>query len=77
MGSTSRDPSGEKLVREAGADHFFLDDGSIATTVYRAWKSGVTKILELVGTTTLADSLRAATKGGVVCMAGMVGNQRA
>ncbi|TCQ97327.1 zinc-binding alcohol dehydrogenase family protein [Neorhizobium sp. JUb45] len=33
------------------------------------------KVLELVGTTTLEDSLKSADSGGVVCMAGMVGNQ--
>jgi NADPH:quinone reductase-like Zn-dependent oxidoreductase len=32
-------------------------------------------VLELVGTTTLADSLRCAKQGGIVCMTGMVGNK--
>jgi NADPH:quinone reductase-like Zn-dependent oxidoreductase len=31
--------------------------------------------LELVGTTTLLDSLRCAKQRGIVCMTGMVGNQ--
>jgi NADPH:quinone reductase-like Zn-dependent oxidoreductase len=34
---------------------------------------GADRVLELVGTTTLADSLRAAARHGVVCMTGMVG----
>ena len=33
------------------------------------------KVLELVGTTTLEDSLRCAKEGGVVCMTGIVGNK--
>ena len=33
------------------------------------------KVLELVGATTLADSLRCARRGGLVCMAGMVGDR--
>ena len=36
---------------------------------------GVDKVLELVGTTTLQDSLRCAKQRGIVCMTGMVGNK--
>jgi len=32
-------------------------------------------VLELVGTTTLADSLHCARQRGIVCMTGMVGNK--
>jgi NADPH:quinone reductase-like Zn-dependent oxidoreductase len=38
------------------------------------WEGRVDKVLELVGTTTLADSLAAVREPGVVCMAGMVGD---
>jgi NADPH:quinone reductase-like Zn-dependent oxidoreductase len=34
----------------------------------------VDKVLELVGTLTLEDSLRCAKQRGIVCMTGMVGN---
>ncbi|KAG9006592.1 hypothetical protein FRB94_000609 [Tulasnella sp. JGI-2019a] len=37
--------------------------------------NGVTKVLELIGTTTLKDSLRCVRPGGIVCMTGMVGNK--
>jgi Zinc-binding dehydrogenase len=33
------------------------------------------KVLELIGATTLLDSLRCAKQGGIVCMTGMVGNK--
>lgn len=75
MGATSRSASGEALVRAAGADRFFLDDGAIAASVRTRWDGGVDKVLELVGTTTLQDSLRAARERCTVCMAGMVGNR--
>ncbi len=75
VAATSRSPSGEALVRAAGADSFFLDDGAIAAAVRSAWDGGADKVLELVGTTTLQDSLRATRAPGVVCMAGMVGDQ--
>jgi len=39
------------------------------------FSSGVDKMLELIGTTTLGDSLRCAKQRGIVCMTGMVGNK--
>jgi len=43
--------------------------------VRRQWDGGVDKVLELVGTTTLEDSLHCAREPGIVCMAGMVGDR--
>jgi NADPH:quinone reductase-like Zn-dependent oxidoreductase len=43
--------------------------------VRRNYPQGVDKVLELIGTTTLEDSLHCAREGGVVCMTGIVGNQ--
>jgi len=75
VGSTSRSPGGERTVRLAGAHRFFLDDGTIAQKVREQWNGGADKVLELVGTTTLADSLQCARESGIVCMAGMVGDR--
>lgn len=74
VGSTSRHVANEALVRGSGADHFFLDDGTVAGAVRQVWEGGADKILELVGTTTLADSLAAVREPGIVCMSGMVGD---
>jgi NADPH:quinone reductase-like Zn-dependent oxidoreductase len=62
-------------LRSSGADEVFLDDGSIAETVRKSYPKGVDKVLELIGTTTLEDSLRCAREGGIVCMTGIVGNK--
>lgn len=75
VGATSRSATGEATVRMAGADRFFLDDGAIAQTVREQWDGGADKVLELVGTTTLADSLQSTREPGIVCMAGMVGDR--
>jgi len=74
VASTSRRPEGETLVREAGADRFFLDDGEVSNAVRGIWEGGADKVLELVGTTTLADSLASVREPGMVCMTGMVGD---
>jgi NADPH:quinone reductase-like Zn-dependent oxidoreductase len=73
--STSRNPAREQLLRKAGADEVIIDGGAIAGEVKKRLASGVDKVLELIGTTTLKDSLRCARQGGVVCMTGIVGNQ--
>jgi NADPH:quinone reductase-like Zn-dependent oxidoreductase len=75
VGATSRHAAGEAMVRESGAEHFFLDNGAIAGAVGATWAGGADKVLELVGTVTLADSLAAVRAPGIVCMAGMVGDR--
>ena len=75
VAATTRNPDRERLLRESGADQVFIDSGSISEQVNEVFAGGVEKVLELVGTTTLKDSLRCATQGGIVCMTGMVGNK--
>src|SRR6516165_3997292 len=75
VASTTRNPERAQLLRVGGADQVFIDTGSIADDVKRVLPGGVDKVLELVGTTTLHDSLRCAKEGGLVCMTGMVGNK--
>ena len=75
VASTSRRPDREQLLRASGADQVFIDTGAIAQEVKEVFPSGVDKVLELIGTTTLGDSLRCAKQRGIVCMTGMVGNK--
>ncbi len=75
VAATTRKPEREKLLRENGADQVFIDTGDIADQVKEVFPCGVNKALELVGTTTLIDSLRSTKAKGIVCMTGMVGDQ--
>jgi NADPH:quinone reductase-like Zn-dependent oxidoreductase len=75
VASTTRRPDREQLLRSSGADQVFIDTGAIAEQVKEVFPSGVDKVLELIGTTTLGDSLRCAKQRGIVCMTGMVGNK--
>ena len=63
------------MLRESGVDQVFIDTGSIFEQVREVCPGGVDKVLELIGTTTLKDSLRCAKKNGIVCMTGIVGNK--
>ena len=74
VAATTRKPERQAMLLENGADHVFTDSGTIAQDVRKVFPNGVNKVLELVGTTTLMDSLAAAAIHGVVCMTGMVGN---
>jgi NADPH:quinone reductase-like Zn-dependent oxidoreductase len=73
--STSRNPAREPLLRAAGANEVVIDDGAIARAVQALPGGAADKVLELIGTTTLVDSLHCAREPGIVCMMGMVGDK--
>jgi NADPH:quinone reductase-like Zn-dependent oxidoreductase len=75
VAGTTRRSDRERLLRTSGVDQVFIDNGSIAEQVKEVCPGGVGKVLELVGTTTLLDSLQCARQRGIVCMTGMVGNK--
>jgi NADPH:quinone reductase-like Zn-dependent oxidoreductase len=74
VAATTRKADRESMLKDNGADHVFIDTGEIASDVRKIFPDGVDKVLELVGTTTLLDSLQSVARFGSVCMTGMVGN---
>jgi NADPH:quinone reductase-like Zn-dependent oxidoreductase len=75
VAATTRQPDRDPLLRSSGVEQVFIDTGSIAATVRDAYPEGFDKVLELVGTTALKDSLRCCRQGGIVCMTGIVGGR--
>ncbi len=75
VAATSRRADREQMLKDNGAHHVFIDSGQIAADVRRIFPNGVDRVLELVGTKTLLDSLQTAAPHGVVCMTGMVGGE--
>lgn len=73
--ATTRNEEKTALLLNNGADHVLIDDGHIAPKLRSVYTSGVDKVLELVGTSTLKDSLKCAAPGGSVCMTGMLAEQ--
>ncbi|KAI9814661.1 MAG: hypothetical protein M1827_003217 [Pycnora praestabilis] len=73
--STTRNESREELLRASGAHDVLIDSGSVAEEARSRYPDGFDKVLELVGVTTLADSLKAVKKNGIVCTAGIVGGK--
>jgi NADPH:quinone reductase len=73
--ATTRRPERADTLTALGVDHVIVDDGDIAAKVRAVVPGGVQAALELIGTPTLPDTLRATALHGVVCFSGMLSNQ--
>lgn len=73
--TTSRKPDKKQSLLDNGADYVVIDNGSIAEKVREIYPKGVNKVLELIGTRTLKDSLKCIAAKGTVCMTGILGNE--
>ena len=68
-----RRPDRAGLALSKGAHHVVVEGREFADGVQAIAPDGVDAVLDLVGTTTLLESLRLARRGGRVCVAGFVG----
>ena len=73
--STTRKPENEKYLKANGADFVLIDNGNIKEKVKHLFPNGVDKVLELIGTRTLKDSLKCIKPRGMVCMTGILGSE--
>jgi NADPH2:quinone reductase len=73
--STTRNASKEQTLKDNGADYVVIDQGKVSEQVRTIIPEGVDKVLELIGTRTLKDSLKCIKPKGVVCMTGILGNE--
>ena len=73
VAATTRSKSKFDLLKANGVDQCLLDDGHVAKSLETGNIEKFHKCLELVGVTTLHDSLRCVKEGGIVCMTGIVG----
>lgn len=73
--ATTRNPGRANVLRDIGVDQVLVDDGNVASQVRALLPDGVDAALELIGTPTLPDTLRATRVHGVVCFTGMLSNE--
>lgn len=73
--STTRSERKLEALRSIGVHHPLVDDGEVAHQVRTILGDGVDLALELVGTPTLPDTLRATRVHGTVCFTGMLSNK--
>jgi NADPH:quinone reductase-like Zn-dependent oxidoreductase len=72
--ATTRRSDRAQALLDHGADHVVVDDGPVADRVRDLLGGGADAALELVGTPTLPDTLRATRVHGTVCFTGMLSN---
>lgn len=75
VATTTRSMGKGALLRGLGADHVLVEDGALAARVREVFPGGADRVLELIGATTLRDSLQCAARGGIVCMTGILGGE--
>lgn len=73
--STTRNPQKRQFLLDHGADRVLIDDGCLAQQLKEDSGLKIDKVLELIGTATLKDSIQCVKRGGTVCMTGMLAEQ--
>jgi NADPH:quinone reductase-like Zn-dependent oxidoreductase len=73
--STTRKSEKKQALLDNGVDHVIIDNGNVKEQVRKLYPMGVDKVLELIGTSTLKDSLKCIAPKGVVCMTGILGSE--
>jgi len=67
----------KSILENAGCSQVFVEGENVSQALRQVEKSGVSSVLDLIGNTTLLDSLKMAKKGGYVCHAGFLGGGEA
>jgi NADPH2:quinone reductase len=71
--TSTRSESKVTLLTELGATRVLLENGKLSEAVRPFSPDGIDCVLDLIGNSTLLDSLSMAKKGGRVCVAGFLG----
>ncbi|MCJ2185440.1 zinc-binding dehydrogenase [Novosphingobium beihaiensis] len=70
---TTRSAERDGLLRSLGANEVLIDAGTLAEQVRETHPDGIDAVLDIVGNTTVVDSLSVLKRGGSVCEAGFLG----
>ncbi|MEQ9374985.1 MAG: zinc-binding alcohol dehydrogenase family protein [Imperialibacter sp.] len=73
--ATTRNPDKKQALLDNGAEYVVIDKGHVKDQIREIYPDGVDKVLELIGTQTLKDSLQCIAPKGIVCMTGILGNE--
>ena len=71
--STTRSEKKADLLRSYGADDVILEGEDFRKRFLEKYPAGATKVLELIGASTLYESLRLTALYGIVCHTGLLG----
>ena len=73
VATTSRSAAKVDLLKAAGADEVWIDDGNLSEQIREQRDEPYDRVLELIGASTLLDSLKCVRRSGIVCMTGILG----
>jgi NADPH2:quinone reductase len=73
--ATTRKKENKQMLIKNGADEALIDDGNLSAKIRELFPKGIDHVLELIGSSTLKDSLLCTRTGGSVCMTGMLSEQ--
>lgn len=71
--TTTRSDQKSRLLMEYGADNVILEGEDFRRRFLDCYPSGATKVLELIGASTLRESLKLTAFHGIVCHTGLLG----
>ena len=71
--STTRSEKKADFLRDYGADDVILEGADFRKRFLEKYPAGATKVLELIGASTLYESLRLTALHGIVCHTGLLG----
>ena len=71
--STTRSEKKADFLRDYGADDVILEGADFRKRFLEKYPEGATKVLELIGASTLYESLRLTALHGIVCHTGLLG----
>jgi NADPH:quinone reductase-like Zn-dependent oxidoreductase len=71
--TTTRKSHNAALLEALGSSRVLVDDGHLDAEVRRLYPAGIDGVLDIVGASTIRDSLRMPRRGGSVCFVGFLG----
>jgi NADPH2:quinone reductase len=72
--TSTRSENKVALLTELGASRVLIENGKLSVAVRAFSPDGIDGVLDLIGNSTLFDSLQIVRKGGRVCVAGFLGS---
>jgi NADPH:quinone reductase-like Zn-dependent oxidoreductase len=71
--ASTRSGDNRQLLTDLGAARILIENGQLGEVVREEYPGGIDTVLELVGNSTVLDSLSMVRRGGRVCVAGFLG----
>lgn len=73
--ASTRKKNKSDFLKSQGADYVLIENTTLSEQLLKLYPYGVNKILELIGASTLLESLKLTTYHGIVCHTGILGKK--